>query len=158
MADRIDREKEEQTVSSKGSASSKYGKLLFKVETDRKRIGLEILIRLGASAFAVFLMWYQGNTSLMLPTAAVLAILCAWPLLHMGDKMDLYQNGIVYQGQLFRVGPQTRVTWENRRGFFLPITWLNVSNCPDRINVSFMKDAEKLFNRAYSNAIFERGE
>ena len=61
MADRIDREKEVQTVSSKGNASSKYGKLLFKVETDRKRIGLEILLRLAASALAIVVALGKGS-------------------------------------------------------------------------------------------------
>lgn len=158
MADRIHREMEEQTVSSKGSASSKYGKLLYKVETDRKRIGLEILIRLGASALGIIAALGRGSWPLLIATAAAFAIFCAWPLLHMGDRMEIYENGILYLGNWHPIGQRTRVDWVGGRGFFLPTTWLGISNCPERINVSFMKDAEKLFNRAYNNAIYERGE
>ncbi len=158
MADRIYRETEQQTLSPKGNAASKYGKLLYKVETDRKRIGLEILLRLAAAALAMFVALGKGDWTLLIATAIVLVIFCAWPLLHMGDRMELYENGILHLGNWYPVGKQTRVDWVGGRGFFLPTTWMGISNCPERINVSFMKDAEKLFNRAYGNTIFEWGE
>lgn len=154
MSDRLYREKEEQTVSSRGNAFSKYGKLLYQVETDRKRIGLEILLRLAGAALGLFVALGKGNWTLLLATAAVSAIFCAWPLLHMGDKMELYENGILYLGNWYPIGQRTRVDWVGGRGFLLPTTWMGISNCPERINVSFMKDAEKLFNRAYGNAIY----
>lgn len=157
MANTIYTDSQEQSVSKGGGSSSKWGRLLFTVETDRKRIGLEILIRAAVSVFAVFLTYSRGD-GLMIPTLVAFALFCAWPLLHMGDQMELYQNGISYKGELYAIGRNTRVVWENRRGCFLPITWLNVGGTTRRINVSFMKDAEKLFNRAYNNAIYEKGE
>lgn len=157
MANTIYTDKEHQTASGKGEPSGKRGKLLYKVETDRKRIGLEILLRLAAAALAMLAALGRG-TSLMIATAAVFAIFCAWPLLHMGDGMELYENGILHLGKWYPIGRQARVTWVGGRGFLLPTTWLGVSGCKDRINVSFMKDAEKLFNRAYNNAIYEKGE
>ena len=157
MANTIYTEKEQQTASGKGSPTGKRGKLLYQVETDRKRIGLEILARLAGAVLAMLVAFSRGGP-VMIATAAAFAIFCAWPLLHMGDRMELYENGILYLGQWYPIGRQTRVDWVGGRGFVLPTTWLGVSGCKERINVSFMKDAEKLFNRAYNNAIYEKGE
>lgn len=157
MKDTVYTDVERQTASGKGGPSSKRGKLLYAVETDRKRIGLDILIRLAVSAFAVVVLWFRG-TAMMIAAAVALAGFCAWPLLHMGDRMELYENGILYLGQWYPVGAGTKITWVGGRGFLLPTTWLGVGGCRERINVSFMKDAEKLFNRAYNNAIYAKGE
>lgn len=143
---------QEQGVSGGGGSSSGRGRLLYTVEPDRKRVGLELLIRLVVSGFVVFLTYYQGRT-LVWPTLAAFVIFTLWPLTHLGDGMELYQNGVVYKGELYPVGGQTRITWVGRRGFFLPITWLDISNCQKRIKVSFMKDAQKLFNRAYNGTV-----
>lgn len=158
MANTIYTDSQGQAASKGGGSSSKWGRLLFTVETDRKRIGLEILIRVAVSVFAVFLTYSRGKGLIAAPTLVLFALFSAWPLLHMGDQMELYQNGIAYKGELYAIGVNTRIVWENRRGCFLPITWLNVSGATRRINVSFMKDAGKLFNRAYNNAIYEKGE
>lgn len=147
----------ERQTASRGGGASGWGKHLFTVETNRKRIGLEVLIRLAASVFAIALSWSRGK-GLTLALAAALAVFCAWPLLHMGDRMELYQNGVAYQGKLYPVGPGIPVSWTGGRGFFLPTTWLSIGGCPGRIDVSFMKDAQKLFNRAYHNAIYYKGE
>ena len=37
---------------------------------------------------------------------------------------------------------------------FLPSTFLDISGCRERIDVSFMQEAQKLFNRAYSGGIY----
>lgn len=158
MADRVYTEKEQQTASGKGSPSGKRGKLLYKVETDRKRIGLEILARTALSVLALVSALSKGNMPLILATMVLFLIFDAWPLLHMGDAMELYENGILYVGKWYPIGTRTQVNWVGGRGFVLPTTWLGISGCGDRINVSFMKDAEKLFNRAYNNAIYEKGE
>lgn len=142
-----------QTASKGGDSPSKRGKLLFAVGTDRGRVGLEILIRAAVSAFVMGLTYFRGNT-LAAPVLAIFALFSAWSLLHMGDKMELYQNGILHVGKWYPIGAGARVTWVGGRGFFLPTTHLDVSGCPDRINVSFMKDAQKLFNRAYNGAIY----
>lgn len=156
MAKTVYTDVERQTASG-GGGSSPWGRLLFTIETDRKRVGLEALIRLAVSVFVVFLTYYQGRT-LVWPVIAVFVGFCLWPLVHMGDRMELYQNGVVYKGELHPINGRTKVTWVGQRGFFLPITWLDISGHPKRIKVSFMKDAEKLFNRAYNSAIYEKGE
>lgn len=157
MRNTIDTDMERQTVSGKGEPPEKRGKLLFTVETDRKRVGLEILIRLVVCAFVTFLS-RSRETAVLAATVAAFAVFCAWPLLHLRDRMELYGNGILCLGKWYPIGASTKITWVGGRGFFLPVTRLEVSGCPKRINVSFMKDAEKLFNRAYNNAIYEKGE
>ena len=146
---------ERQKVSKGGDPAR--GKLLYTVETNRKRVGLEILIRVGATAIALVSVLAKGDTTMLFAALVPFLIFDAWPLLHMGDSMELYENGILHVGKWYPVGPRTQVRWVgSRRGLFLPNTWLGISGC--RINVSFMKDAEKLFNRAYNNAIYKRGE
>ena len=130
------------------------GRLLCTVEPDRRRIGLEMLIRLAASAFALALAVSQETgTELLAVTAAALAVAVLWPLRHWRDGMELHDGGIVYRGAFYPVGPQSKVVWAGARIGFLPSTFLQLSGCPRRIDVSFMKDAEKLFARAYGNVI-----
>ena len=61
------------------------GELLYTLGPDWKRIGLESLIRLAVSAFALGLAAYRGTEpALLLPTAAALLILVLWPLRQIG--------------------------------------------------------------------------
>lgn len=129
----------------------KPGELLYTVGPDWKRIGLEALIRLAVSAFALALAVYQGtNPSLLLPTAAVLLVFVLWPLRHGRDGMELHRGGVIHRGKFYPVGG--RVAWVGVNTVFLNSTFLDLGG-KKRINVSFMKDAEKLFARAYSNTV-----
>ena len=86
------------------------GELLYTLGPDWKRIGLESLIRLAVSAFALGLAAYRGTEpALLLPTAAALLILVLWPLRHGRDGMELRRGGVVYRGKFYPVGG--RVTW-----------------------------------------------
>ena len=131
------------------------GGFLFAAETDRRRIGLDIALRLAVCAFALALLILR-ESEMLVPTGLVFLAYTLWPLLHMGDRMEFYRNGILYQGQFFPVGQRTRVTWVGSqfRLSFLPSTYLDISGCRERIDVSFMKDAQKLFNRAYGIAMY----
>lgn len=127
------------------------GELLYTLGPDWKRIGLESLIRLAASAFALGLAAYQGTEpSLLPPVAAVLLVFVLWPLRHGRDGMELRRNGVVCRGKFYPVGG--RVTWRGVNTVFLSSTYLHLGQ-KKGINVSFMKDAEKLFARAYSNTV-----
>ena len=137
-----------QTVPGRGPEP---GELLYTVGPDWKRIGLEALIRLAVSAFALALAAYQGTKpSLLLPTAAVLLVFVLWPVRHGRDGMELHQGGVVCRGQFYPVGG--RVAWVGVNTVFLNSTFLDLGG-KKRINVSFMKDAEKLFARAYANTV-----
>lgn len=139
---------EHQTVSGGGPEP---GELLCTVGPNRRRIGLEALIRLAVSAFALGLAVFRGtNPSLLPPMAAALLIFVLWPLRHWRDGMELHQGGVVRRGKFYPVGG--RVTWVGVNTVFLSSTFLDLGG-KKRINVSFMKDAEKLFARAYSNTI-----
>ena len=140
---------QEQTVPSGGPAGP--GELLYTVGPDRKRIGGEMLIRLGVSAFAmvIFVMRDTGP-ALLAATAAVLLVVTLWPLRHWNDGMELHRGGVVCRGAFYPVGG--KVTWVGARIGFLPSTFLGLGG-RRRIDVSFMKDAEKLFARAYGNVI-----
>ena len=130
------------------------GKLLCTVGPDRKRIGQEMLIRLAVCVFAMVLFVTQGTeTGLLAATAAVLAVVTLWPLRHWKDGMELHEDGIVYRGRGYPLGANGKVTWVGTRIGFLPSTFLQVSGAKRRIDVSFMKNAEKLFTRTYSSVI-----
>ncbi len=127
------------------------GELLYAVGPDWRRIGLEALIRLAVSAFALGLAAYQGTEpSLLLPTAAALLVFVLWPLRHGRDGMELCRGGVVYRSKFYPAGG--RVAWRGVNTVFLSSTYLHLGQ-KKGINVSFMKDAEKLFARAYSNVI-----
>ena len=151
---RIETDLLSQSGSGRGSGQGR-GSYLFAAEPDRRRIGLEMLIRLAVCGFAMVLFVLQGAEFLLL-TGAVFSAYCLWPLLHMGDRMEFYQNGILYQGQFYPIGQRTRVVWTGSRFrmSFLPSTFLDISGCRERIDVSFMQEAQKLFNRAYSGGIY----
>lgn len=128
------------------------GELLCTVGPDRKRIGLEMLIRLAVSVFAMAIfITRETETHLLIVTAAVLLVVVLWPLRHWRDGMELHRSGVVYRGTFYPVGG--KVTWVGARIGFLPSTFLGLSGSKRRIDVSFMKDAEKLFARAYDNVI-----
>ena len=130
------------------------GKLLCTVGPDRRRIGLELLIRLAVSVFAMVLFVIQGTeTGLLAATAAALAVVTLWPLRHWRDGMELHEGGIVYRGRSYPLGANGKVTWVGARIGFLPSTFLQTGGGKRRIDVSFMKDAEKLFARTYSSVI-----
>ena len=143
-----------QTGTEDGSGSGGPGRLLDTVGPDRRRIGLEMLIRLAVSAFALALAVGQDTeTGLLAVTAAALAVATLWPLRHWRDGMELHEGGVVCRGVFYPVGPRGRATWVGTRLGFLPSTFLQLSGSKRRIDVSFMKDAEKLFARAYGNVI-----
>ena len=106
---------------------------------------------LAVSAFALGLAAYQGTEpSLLLPTAAALLVFVLWPLRHGRDGMELCRGGVVYRSKFYPAGG--RVAWRGVNTVFLSSTYLHLGQ-KKGINVSFMKDAEKLFARAYSNVI-----
>ena len=72
----------------------------------------------------------------------------AEPLRQEGE--ELRRGGVVYRGKFYPVGG--RVTWRGVNTVFLSSTYLHLGQ-KKGINVSFMKDAEKLFARAYSNTV-----
>ena len=146
------RQAEAENVS--GSDLPGPGRLLYTVGPDRRRIGLEMLIRLAASAFALALAFIQDTgTGLLAVTAAALAAVTLWPLRHWRDGMELHDGGVVYRGTFYPAGAQGKAVWVGARIGFLPSTFLQLSGNQRRIDVSFMKDAEKLFARAYGHVI-----
>ena len=146
---RNSRQSESETVS--GGRRTEPGELLCTVGPDRRRIGLEALIRLAVSAFALALAAYQGTDPPLLPTAAALLIFVLWPLRHWSDGMELRRGGVVYRGEFYPVGG--RAAWVGTRLGFLPSTFLDLGGGRRRIDVSFMRDAEKLFARTYANIV-----
>ena len=137
-----------------GSGLPGPGKLLCTVGPDRRRIGLEMLIRLAVSAFALALAVSRDTgTGLLAATAAALAAVTLWPLRHWRDGMELHDGGVVYRGAFYPVGTRGKAVWVGAQVGFLPSTFLQLGGCKRRIDVSFMKDAEKLFARTYGNAI-----
>lgn len=143
-----------QTASGRGDGQGR-GSFLFAAETDRRRVGLEMLIRLAVCGFAAGLLFCR-ESEMLIPTGVVFLIYTLWPVLHMGDRMEFYQNGILCQGAFYPIGQRTRITWVGSRYRlrFLPATYLDISGCRQRIDVSYMQDAQKLFNRAYCGAIY----
>ena len=93
-----------------------------------------------------------GSTILMVPHDAFTASCCRRVVFLRDGQifMELRRGGVVYRGKFYPVGG--RVSWTGVNTVFLSSTYLHLGQ-KKGINVSFMKDAEKLFARAYSNTI-----
>ena len=127
------------------------GELLYTVGPDWRRIGLEALIRLAVSAFALGLRGSQGrDLPCLLPPPPRRRVFCLGPRRPGGAGWGLGGGGVVYRSKFYPAGG--RVAWRGVNTVFLSSTYLHLGQ-KKGINVSFMKDAEKLFTRAYSNVI-----
>ena len=145
-------------VNSKGDAGqAALGNFLLAAGPDKRRIALDMAVRLAIVAFAVALQIRNGTSYKWEWAGAILVLLyvifVAWPLRHLRDHMEFYRNGILYRGKTYPVQEKTKVTWEGWNNSILTTTYLRLGGCRP-INVTFIKDAKKLFNRAYGQVMY----
>lgn len=132
------------------------GRLLGETGLDKQRLALAMLIRIVLVAFATFLLWRQGDfdpTDIVDQVVIVIyAVFILFPLLHVKDSMKFYQNGIEYNGKPY-IFKTNKVTWSSRTGtgYFLAGKTLQMVGMPKGANVSYIKDAQKLFTQFYLN-------
>lgn len=81
---------------------------------------------------------------------AIYAVFILFPLVHVRDSIKFYQNGIAYNGKpcIFQT---SKVTWSKRTGagYFMAYEMLQMAGMPKGANVSYIKDAQELFDGFY---------
>ena len=130
------------------------GRLLGKTGLDTRRLVISMLIRAALVAFAAFLLWSREELDLASTTDQVVLVIYAvfilFPLVHVRDSIKFYQNGIAYNGKpcIFQT---SKVTWSKRTGagYFMAYEMLQMAGMPKGANVSYIKDAQELFDGFY---------
>ena len=130
------------------------GRLLGETGLDTRRLVISMLIRVALVAFATFLLWSREELDLASTTdqvvLAIYAVFVLFPLVHVRDSIKFYQNGIAYNGKAY-IFQTSKVTWSKRTGagYFLAYEMLQMAGMPKGANVSYIKDAQELFDGFY---------
>lgn len=137
------------------TGASSLGRLLGEAGTDWTRIGLDVLIRAAIVALATFIFWRRGDLATSSPfvlaaVACIYAVLVLFPLRHCRDSIQFHENGIVYRGKSY-LFQKPRAEWSrvSGTGHFLSVTYLYLDGMSNGINVSCVRDAQKIFTRLY---------
>lgn len=129
------------------------GQLLGEAKADTKRILLDVLIRLAISGLAIWIWSRQGDTTGMISLIcyAGLLVFTVYPLIHSGDTMRFYENGIMFKKKtyLFR---SRQVKWLRREGVMniLEGRYLYLEG-HKQLNASYVHKPLDVFAKAYGN-------
>lgn len=130
------------------------GQLLKEAKTDYKRILVDLLLRSGISALAVWIWNRQGSFTGIASWIcyAGLFIFAAYPLVHCMDTLQFYENGIMFKKKpcLFR---SQQVQWLCREGVLnlLEGRYLYLGGYSKKINASYVQKPQDAFAAAYRN-------
>ena len=131
------------------------GRLLGETKLDMKRIGLDVLLHVLISALAVWI-WHgdgpMGHLDVILYIG--LAVFTLYPLIHMGDSMKFYENGVTYKKNtcLFRTN---QVLWIKNEGVghIIAGKYLSLGGYPKSMNASYLSAPCETFERAYGDVL-----
>lgn len=130
------------------------GRRLGEAGLDVQRLALAMFIRVVILAAAAFIWWRRGDFEISTITGKAVLVICLifllFPLRHCKDSMQFYENGIVYKGKNY-IFQTDKATWSksNGTGYFLSGLRLYLVGIPNGADVSFIKDAKKLFTQFY---------
>lgn len=153
MAHHLRVEETTYTIQAPVKASS-LGRLLGEAGLDIRRLALDIFIRAVVLAVAAFVWWRRGDLEIATATGKAVLVICflflLYPLRHCKDSMQFYENGIVYKGKDY-IFQTDKATWSKSSGtgYFLSGLRLYLVGIPNGADVSFIKDAKKLFTQFY---------
>lgn len=153
MAHRLRVEETTYTIQAPINASS-LGRRLGEAGLDVQRLVLAIFIRVVILAAAAFIWWRRGDFEISTITGKVTLVICAifllYPLRHCKDSMQFYENGIVFNGKDY-IFKTNQATWSKSSGtgYLLSAIQLHLVGMSDGANVSYIKDAQKLFTQFY---------
>ncbi len=132
----------------------KLGKKLAQAESNKKKIYIETVIRvvvLVAFLFAVS----GGGKNFVNMTMVILSILFVlviglYPLIHLPQKMEFYENGIIHNGRVYLWSDMRSVEWRDYTtgGIFQHTVMATESKVFD---ITYLDCAKKQYNKAYLN-------
>lgn len=130
------------------------GQLLEEAKTDRKRIIMDLLIRMAISVLAILIWNRQGNVSgtVSLICYVGLLIFTLYPLVHIMDTIQFYENGIMFKKTTYLFRSQ-QVEWLCREGVanVMEGRYLYLGGYPKKINASYVQNPHDAFAKAYQN-------
>lgn len=137
-----------------------FGKKLTEAHSNKLLIYARLGIRVTFAAVIVFagVRSYSGDGTLHLLAgiiytlvAIIMVLFTIWPIKHLKDYVAYYENGICYCGQRWsfeRLGALSFVEYKSNAAFF---TKIYMDGRGKRFDVTYIKDAKKQYNRAYSD-------
>lgn len=135
--------------------AASLGRLLGEAKLDVKRLGLDMLLRIVISALAVWI-WNAdgpvGHLGLILYTGLVVLVL--YPLIHVKDRMEFYENGVSFKKNtyLFR---SNQAVWSKSEGIghLLAGRYLSLGGYPKCINASYLEAPQETFEQVYRDIL-----
>ena len=153
MAYRLHVEETTYTIQAPINAPS-LGRRLGEAGLDVQRLALALFIRVVLLAVAAFVWWRSGDFEISSITGKAVIVICLifflYPLRHCKDSMQFYENGIVFNGRDY-IFKTNKATWSKSSGtgYLLSGIRLHLVGMSDGANVSYIKDAQKLFTQFY---------
>lgn len=130
------------------------GRLLGEAKTDIKRILVDVLIRVAISVLAIWI-WNRDGSAMGIAESILyvgLLVFAGYPLIHSGDTMRFYENGIMFKKKTYQFRSQ-QVEWFRREGVgsIMEGRYLYLGGYPKRINASYVQNPQDAFAKAYQN-------
>lgn len=139
--------------------SEELGRKLTEAHCNKALIYTKLGIRIGFAALIVFYVVRRtpgGPANIM--AGIILALIglvglafVLWPATHFKDYVEFYEYGICYCGQRWtfeRLGNLSFREYKSNASFF---TNIYMDGKGKRFDVTYIKDAKKQYNRAYSD-------
>ncbi len=132
------------------------GRLLGESKLDGKRLGMDMGLRALIAVLAIFVWNWKGQSSpaVMWILYAGLAVLVLYPLVHLGDSMEFYENGVKYKNStyLFR---SRNAEWIRREGVghIISGVYLYLGGQKNGFNASYLQTPDESFARAYQGRL-----
>lgn len=131
----------------------KLGKKLGEVVANKKKIYIETAIRL--VVLGVFLFFVSGggkdmkNTTMLVFCIVVVLVIGLYPLIHLPEKMEFYEDGIVHNGIVYLWSDMRSVEWHDyTKGIF---HYTRMATECKVFDITYLDCAKKQYNKAYLN-------
>ncbi len=135
-----------------GTNANELGSLLGEAKTDWKRLGIDVLLRAAIAALALWVWNNKGGLSgvIGMILILILAVLVLYPLLHAGDSMQFFENGVKFKNKAYLFRSQ-QVEWMRREGYLnvMEGRYLYLNGNKDKINASYVQNPQDAFASAY---------
>lgn len=140
--------------------NGELGRKLTEARCNKLFIYAKLGIRIGVAAVIVFsgVRSYSGDGPVNLWAGIICALIAIaallfvlWPATHFKDYVEFYEYGICYCGQRWtfeQLGNLSFTEYKSRASFF---TDIYMDGRGKRFDVTYIKDAKKQYNRAYSD-------
>lgn len=132
----------------------KLGKKLTEAGADKKKIYIETVVRVAVLVAFLFAVSGGGrnftNITMVVLSILIVFVMGLYPLIHLPEKMEFYENGIVHNGIVYLWSDMRSVEWRDYTtgGFFHHMSMATECKVFD---ITYLDCAKKQYNKAYLN-------